>query len=262
MSATNATSQFASEIQTIAQRLSTAKDVFVVTGAGMSADSGLPTYRGIGGLYEDKDTEDGIPIEQALSGPVFQRTPEITWKYLSQIEQGTRGATHNRGHEVLAAMEKAIDRFWILTQNIDGLHTSAGSKNVIEIHGNMHILDCMSCPHSYYVEDFSGMSIPPTCPECSEAMRPAVVLFEEQLPGKAIEELSRQIERPFDVVISIGTSSCFPYITQPIYYGKQQGALTVEINPADTPVSDVVDIKLPLGAAEVLDLIWNKVQTI
>lgn len=254
-------SDYQKEISEVAERLASAKDVFVITGAGMSADSGLPTYRGIGGLYEDKDTEDGMPIEKALSGPVFRRTPEITWKYLSQIEQGTRGATHNRGHEVLAEMEKAIDRCWILTQNIDGLHTSAGSKNVIEIHGNMHVLACMSCPHSYYVDDFTGITIPPTCPECNQAMRPAVVLFEEQLPNKAIDELSRQIEKPFDLVISIGTSSYFPYITQPIYYGKQQGALTVEINPSETPVSHVVDVKLPLGAADVLDAIWKQVQS-
>ena len=92
----------------------------------MSADSGLPTYRGVGGLYENKDTEDGMPIEQALSGSVFRQSPEITWKYLSQIEQGTRGASHNRGHAVLAEMERHFQRFWILTQNIDGFHTTAG----------------------------------------------------------------------------------------------------------------------------------------
>ena len=248
-----------SQIQTIVDRLKNANDVFVITGAGMSADSGLPTYRGIGGLYENKSTEDGMPIEEALSGSVFRSRPEITWKYLSQIEQGTRGATFNRGHEVLAQMESHFDRFWILTQNIDGFHTAAGSKNVIEIHGNMHILRCMSCAVEKYVDDFSEMPIPPVCDDCGNDMRPAVVLFEEQLPSDALGELTRQIEKPFDVVISIGTSSYFPYISQPVYYGKQQGALTIEINPSDTPISDVVDVKLSTGAADVLDEIWNQV---
>ena len=77
----------------------------MVTGAGISADSGLPTYRGFGGLYDGKETEDGMPIETALSGPMFRSRPEITWKYLAQIEKGARGAKHNPAHEVLAAME-------------------------------------------------------------------------------------------------------------------------------------------------------------
>ena len=113
-------------IDQAAQLFKQAKDVFVVTGAGISADSGLPTYRGFGGLYDGKDTEDGMPIEEALSGTMFRNRPEITWRYLSQIEQTTRGATFNRAHSVLAEMEKDTDRFdqfWVLTQNIDGFHS-------------------------------------------------------------------------------------------------------------------------------------------
>ena len=248
------------EIETVARELKTASSVFVITGAGMSADSGLPTYRGVGGLYENNDTEDGIPIEKALSGPMFRNNPEITWKYLGQIEKSTRGASFNRGHEVLADMEKHFDRFWILTQNIDGFHSAAGSDNVIEIHGNMHRLQCLDCANVICRENFEGLSIPPMCPGCSAMMRPLVVLFEEQLPAEAIDELDRQMRNPFDVVISIGTSSYFPYIIQPVVYAKQTGIFTVEINPAQTTLSDIVDVKLPLGAAEVLDEIWNQVK--
>lgn len=253
--------KFAAELDQVASELKTASDIFVITGAGMSADSGLPTYRGVGGLYEDKDTEDGMPIEQALSGSVFRRAPEITWKYLGQIEKGTRGATHNRGHSVLAEMENYFERFWILTQNIDGFHTSAGSKNVIEIHGNMHSLSCTSCEHQIVVEDFSEMSIPPVCEQCNAMMRPDVVLFEEQLPVDAIESLDREMRKEFDAVISIGTSSYFPYIIQPVVYAKQIGVYTVEINPSETTLSDIVDVKLPLGAADVLDEIWKRLSS-
>ncbi len=251
---------FESEIQQLVARLDEANNVFVITGAGMSADSGLPTYRGVGGLYEDKDTEDGIPIEKALSGSMFRTKPEVTWKYLSQVEQATRNATHNRGHEVLARMESHFDRLWVLTQNIDGFHTSAGSSNVIEIHGNMHHLQCMSCEHRIYSEDFSELTVPPSCEKCNSMMRPLVVLFEEQLPPKALDTLDREMRNPFDVVISIGTSSHFPYIVQPVVYAKQTGVFTVEINPAKTTLSTIVDVKLPLGAADVLDTIWKRMQ--
>ena len=251
---------FGVEIDRVATELKRASAVFVITGAGMSADSGLPTYRGVGGLYEDKDTEDGIPIEQALSGSVFKSSPEITWKYLGQIEKSTRGATWNRGHRVLAEMEQHFQRFWILTQNIDGFHTSAGSKNVIEIHGNMHSLSCTACAHQINLADFSSISIPPVCPLCQAMMRPDVVLFEEQLPVEAIKTLDREMRTDFDVVISIGTSSYFPYIVQPVVYARQTGVFTVEINPSETSLSDIVDVKLPLGAASVLDEIWNRVK--
>lgn len=251
---------FEKELGRFAEELANASSVLVITGAGMSVDSGLPTYRGVGGLYEDKDTDDGIPIEIALSGPVFRKTPEVTWKYLGQIEKGTRGATFNRGHAVLAEMEKRFDRFWILTQNVDGFHTFAGSKNVIEIHGNLHNLECMSCDFRKWVDDYTVVSIPPVCDSCNSMMRPSVVLFEESLPRDALETLDREHRTPFDVVISIGTSSHFPYIVQPVIYAKQVGAYTVEINPGDTSISSVVDLQLPLGAAAVLDRVWELVQ--
>ena len=249
---------YSSEIDRVVNELKSATNVFVITGAGMSADSGLPTYRGVGGLYENKDTEDGMPIEQALSGPMFRSNPKVTWKYLGQIEESTRGAKFNRGHEVLAEMEKHFERFWILTQNIDGFHTAAGSENVIEIHGNMHRLQCLGCKFEIARENFEGLSIPPMCPKCEEMMRPMVVLFEEALPTEAIEILDREMRTVYDVVISIGTSSYFPYIVQPVVYAKQTGVFTIEINPAETTLSDVVDVKLSLGAAEVLDEIWKK----
>ena len=91
-------------------------------------------------------------------------------------------------------------------------------------------------------------------------MRPLVVLFEEQLPPKALDTLDREMRNPFDVVISIGTSSHFPYIVQPVVYAKQTGVFTVEINPAKTTLSTIVDVKLPLGAADVLDTIWKRMQ--
>lgn len=250
--------QFDREIDQVVAWLKDANEVFVVTGAGISADSGLPTYRGFGGLYDGKATEDGMPIEEALSGPMFRSRPEITWKYLAQIERGARGATHNRAHEVLAEMESRFDRFWVLTQNIDGFHSSAGSGNVIEIHGNMHRLRCQTCGNVSYHDDYEGVSIPPHCEACDAVARPDVVLFEEQLPTTAIEILMRQTARPFDLVMSIGTSSYFPYIIEPVVSASRSGIPTVEINPDTTTLSGLVDVKLPLGAAACLGEIWRR----
>ena len=232
--------------------------MFVVTGAGISADSGLPTYRGFGGLYDNKVTEEGIPIETALSGPMFRKRPELTWKYLAEIERGARGAKHNRAHEVLAEMESEFNRFWILTQNIDGFHSTAGSRNVIEIHGNMHRMKCTQCDYARIYEDYSGFEIPPVCPQCDSLVRPDVVLFEEQLPQRQITTLYNEYQKSFDLVISIGTSSHFPYIVEPILKARQEGIATIEINPSETTISDLVDVKLPRRAAACLEEIWQR----
>lgn len=249
------------QIEILTDRLKLATSVLFITGAGMSADSGLPTYRGVGGLYENGETEDGMPIEVALSGPIFRRRPEITWKYLGQIEQGTRGATFNRGHSVLAALEHRLNRCWILTQNVDGFHTAAGSKHVIEIHGNLHHLSCTGCHRQTTVADYSGISIPPVCRSCGALLRPDVVLFEEQLPLDAVETLERELRKPFDIAVSIGTSSYFPYIAQPMIDARQSGTFTVEINPIQTIISEMVDLKLPGGAAKVLSEVWQRLDS-
>lgn len=246
------------EIESVVSILRQSKKIFVVTGAGISADSGLPVYRGIGGLYNDNDTKDGMPIEKALSGPVFRTRPEITWKYMGQIEKGARNASFNRGHQVLSEMEEHFDHFWILTQNIDGFHTFAGSKNVIEIHGNMYRLKCTACNTILPIEDYSQIEIPPYC-ECGKMQRPDVVLFEEMLPEKAIQEMYNQQETvDYDLVVSIGTSANFPYISEPIMVARRKGISTIEINPGVSNVSSFVDVHLKMGAASSLDEIWRR----
>lgn len=224
-----------------------------VTGAGISADSGLPTYRGIGGLYEQDETDDGIPIEAALSGAMFQRDPAITWKYIHQIESSCRDAGPNRAHEAIAELEDRFDRVWTLTQNVDGLHHTAGSTQVIDIHGDVHWLLCTQCGHRWRVESYAGLPIPPTCPECDSLVRPEVVLFGEMLPVDRVRVLQEQLMHGFDAVFSIGTTSVFPYIAQPVIDARRRGGLTVEINPGVSEVSQVVTHRLRTGAAATMD---------
>ncbi len=226
-----------------------------MTGAGISADSGLPTYRGIGGLYAEDDTEEGIPIEVALSGPMFQRDPALTWKYIHQIESSCREAQPNRAHEVIARLERRMNRVWTLTQNVDGLHRAAGSQRVIDIHGDVHRLVCTACIHRWRVDDYAHLDIPPSCPECASLVRPEVVLFGEMLPFESSKLLHEQLAQGFDAVFSIGTTSVFPYIAEPVLDARRRGAMTVEINPGASEVSEIVDYRIRAGAAEVMDAV-------
>jgi NAD-dependent deacetylase len=233
--------------------LARARSILFVTGAGISADSGLPTYRGVGGLYEADATEEGLPIEVLLSGETLARRPEWTWKYLGAIERACRGARPNRAHEAIAALERERPRVVVLTQNVDGLHRAAGSTNVIEIHGDVHELRCTRCPWGDRVCDYSAIELPPRCPRCSGLVRPAVVLFGEMLPREAVDRLEAELRRGFDAVVSIGTTSVFPYVAAPVHLARSWGAGTVEVNPGETEVSAAVDVRLRCGAADAME---------
>lgn len=242
----------------VVEILNRSRSLLFITGAGISADSGLPTYRGIGGLYNAEHPEEGIPIEDILSGDMFSRRPELTWKYIGRVEEATRGATFNRAHQVIAEMESHFARVWTLTQNIDGLHRMAGAKNVLEIHGNVHRLFCPRCGWAQSVADYSGLKMPPHCPRCDAIIRPRVVLFGEMLPEYVLDQFYHELRAGFDAVFSIGTTSVFPYIAGPVEHACRRGWATIEINPDQTAVSRLVDIRLPMRAAEALDAIWTR----
>ena len=245
-------------IETIVGGLRPDMSILFVTGAGISADSGLPTYRGVGGLYVDRPTPEGLPIEAILSGPMFERRPELTWAYLLEIERACRGASPNRGHEVIAAMERHFRRVRVLTQNVDGLHRAAGSREVLDIHGDLHDLICTRCDWSATVADYAGLDPLPRCPECGSVARPAVVLFGEMLPVDTVARLMAELDEGFDLVVSVGTSGLFPYIQEPIHRARWDGVPTVEIDPGRTELSDVVDHRIDAGAAEALDALWSR----
>ncbi len=248
----------ANDLERIARALARAESVLFITGAGVSADSGLPTYRGIGGLYDRGLTEEGVPIEVALSGEMLHHDPALCWKYIAQIEAACRGARPNRAHELIAEWGRRIERVWVLTQNVDGFHRAAGSERLIEIHGRVQDLHCTRCAYEVEVEDYAGLEIPPACPECGGLVRPAVVLFGEMLPHAAVDTLRRELSRGFDVVFSIGTTSVFPYIAEPVLRARRDGRLTVEINPGRTDVSALVDVRVQAGARDALASIWAR----
>lgn len=247
------------DLRAVALLLSRAASVLLITGAGVSAESGLPTYRGVGGLYERDLTDEGMPIEVALSGTMFRARPELTWRYLDQVEQACRNAAPSAAHRIMASLDRRMERAWVFTQNVDGLHHAAGSRNVIEIHGNIHRARCETCGHREVVQGTPGprhWNAP--CTRCGRPLRPDVVLFDEALPKDAVATFDREWQRGFDLVMVIGTTSAFPYIAGPIVKAARIGVPTVEINPGATDVSHFVSYRFAATAGRVLQAVYDR----
>ena len=255
-----AATEYLSTLRAAASELARARRVLAITGAGISADSGLPTYRGAGGLYDETLTEDGISIEEALSGAMLRRRPEVTWKHLLHIAKACDGRAPNAGHLALAEMERHFPQFTLLTQNVDGLHHAAGSRRVIEIHGNLRELHCMRCGYSADAPAPASLDGPPICPGCASTLRPGIVLFGEALPRQAVGDLEAALQTGVDFVMIIGTSAGFPYIAGPVAQAARAGLPTLEINSARSEVSYLVRHRLKLRAAEALPALWALVR--
>ena len=147
-----------------------------------------------------------------------------------------------------------------MTQNVDGFHGEAGSRNVIEVHGNLHRLICTVCELRFEAADYSALNMPPACRACGGLVRPEVVLFGEMLPEDALAKQERELAQGFDMIFAIGTTAVFPYIYSPVMLARSQAVPTVEINPGETLLSDIVEYRLPLGAADGLGRIWERYQ--
>lgn len=233
-----------------------ARRVAVLTGAGMSAASGLPTYRGIGGLYNGIEIEAGMPIEDLLHIYTLIRNPALAWKYIAQIETACRGAEPNAGHYLLARWQERFD-LTIVTQNVDGFHLRAGSTGVIELHGRLGDLYCLDCDARFEASIVDDRRLPPRCSHCDGLVRPNVVLFGEMLPPDALAAYERELARGFDVMLAVGTTAGFPYIHDPVVQAGRAGCCTIEINPDETPLSAHVSVRLAMPAVEALTALDN-----
>lgn len=243
-----------SVIERTAAALSRAERILVITGAGLSADSGMPTYRGLGGLYNGR-TEEGLPIESALSGPMLRNDPALCWKYLAELGKACLSAQPNAGHEAIAELQRRKPECWVLTQNIDGFHRRAGSpvERLIEIHGELEPLYCQSCgQESPGLAEHLQRPLPPVCGRCGGVLRPPVVLFEEMLPEAAIDTLYAELRKGFDAVLLVGTTASFPYIIEPVLRTKAAGGFTAEVNPGVTDLSAVVEEKMQGRALDIM----------
>jgi NAD-dependent deacetylase len=240
----------------LVERLRSVRSVGVITGAGVSAESGIPTYRGKGGIYDDP--EEGERTVEALSGSTLLSDPDRTWRAVAALARASAGARPNAGHLAIAAIEDLVERFVLLTQNVDGLHQLAGSRNVIDIHGNIFATRCTACDQTGRLpgEMLAGLDRAPRCTECGGLLRPDAVLFEEMLPLEKVLRIDREFRGdPPDLVLAAGTSALFPYISQPVFLAGELGRLTVEVNPEPTVLSGFVDFTLRGPGGRVLPLI-------
>lgn len=252
-------------LEQVANLIGQSTSILFITGAGISTDSGLPTYRGIGGLYENKVTDHGIPIEQALSATMMARDPAVTWKYLWEIAEAARGARPNRSHEIIGQWIMDKPGSWVLTQNVDGLHAAINSHHLIEVHGRARHLYCIGCDAREDGErllfESGTVKAPevPVCQQCAGMMRPDVVLFEEFLSDRSLQQLNELENGDIELVISIGTSSLFPYIAGPVHLASEFGIPCVEINPEETIISPLFDYRFDSGCTETLEALFKMV---
>jgi NAD-dependent deacetylase len=235
------------EAEALRGRLRAARSVFVLTGAGVSAESGVPTFRG-GGLT---DVWKGMPLEVISSaGMVRSNLPEV-WEWFDYRRGVLESCRPNPAHETLARWQSRFPRFTLATQNVDGLHAEAGSCGVLELHGNAWRARCLSCGGREDVREKPAAERPPVCLQCGGLMRPDVVLFGELLPEAVWVEAAERAATS-EVCFVVGTSALvYPAAGLPAA-AKQAGAFVVEVNPEETPLSVLCDIRLRGAAGEIL----------
>ncbi len=233
-----------SGILDVKARLAAARSVTVLTGAGISADSGVPTFRGTDGLWRNFSAEDLATPE------AFERDPRLVWEWYNWRRELIATKKPNPAHETVADMERRFPRFWLITQNVDGLHRDAGSTRLSEIHGNIWKVRCTACSR---VEDNRQLPIPilPACTACGELVRPHIVWFGESLAAEDIAKSYEALES-CDVLLIIGTSGIVYPAASFAPVARSAGAFVVEINLDATPNSCVVDVALQGRAKDVV----------
>jgi len=229
----------------LVQRLRHARRVVALTGAGISAASGIPTFR---------DAQTGLWArfrpEELATPEAFRRDPRLVWDWYEWRRGLVADAEPNAGHRALARLEGLVPDFLLVTQNVDGLHQRAGSRAIVELHGNIHRNKCFA-EGTVVAERLDTGERPPRCPRCGAHLRPDVVWFGETLPAQALAEADTAA-RGCDVLLSIGTSAAvFPAAQLPVT-ALQSGAMVVEVNKDPTPLSAVATFSLLGRAGELL----------
>ncbi len=227
------------------ESLRSARRVTVLTGAGISAESGVPTFReaqtGLWGQYDP---------EELATPQAFQRNPRLVWEWYAWRRELAAKAEPNPGHLALAQLEQRIPHFTLITQNVDGLHQRAGSQNVIELHGNIWRTICFD--DRQVVDAWpDSEEIPPRCPRCGGLLRPDVVWFGESLPAQALDAAWTAAKQG-ELFLTVGTSAIVQPAASLPWVALEHGIPTVEINPNSTPLTPAMTYVLPGPAGQVL----------
>ncbi len=239
--------------QDLISALQQARHVVVFTGAGVSAESGIPTFRdAMTGLWERFDAED------LATSDAFEKDKELVWGWYEWRRMKVLQAKPNAAHLAIAELERYVPRLTVVTQNVDDLHERAGSTNVLHLHGSLHAPRCFTCSHPYQFpagipqepEDGRRLS-PPHCVRCGGYIRPGVVWFGETMPIDALEQ-SFDEAKVCDVLFTIGTSGVvYPAATIPPL-AKKSGAKVIKVNPTDNPLDSASTWRLNGAAGEML----------
>jgi NAD-dependent deacetylase len=232
--------------------LKKAARVAVLTGAGVSQESGLRTFRDAqSGLWAQYRPED-------LATPTaFARDPKLVWDWYAYRREAAKGAHPNAGHFALVEMEKLIPEFTLITQNVDGLHRMAGSKNILELHGNILNVRCSECGTFAETWEDDPVTVP-RCKKCNGLLRPDVVWFEESLPRKELDA-AIHATRACQVFFSIGTSGVVHPAAALAHAAKAEGAVVVEVNAEPTPLTSKADFAFHGKSGEILPELVNSV---
>ncbi len=230
-------------------RIRRARRVSVLTGAGISAESGIPTFRGAGGIWDKYD------FRKLATPEGFREDPVLAWEWYRLRQREIWKARPNPAHETIAEMEMHFERFDVITQNIDGMHARAGSRNVIELHGNIWRARCVR--DGTVIElDAPVEDIPPLC-QCGSLLRPDVVWFGEQLPERALE-IASEAASASDAMLVVGTSAVVhPAASLPLLT-KKNGGLVVEMNLEETDLTPYADLSIFGPAGEVMPALWRR----
>ncbi len=240
---------YMTELTLAREAISRARSIAILTGAGISAESGIPTFRdALTGLWER------FKPEELATPEAFLANPKLVWEWYAWRRQRVADALPNPGHVALADLErKCIARdanFTLITQNVDGLHQAAGSRNVLELHGSIRRVKCFD--HHHAIESWPETGeLPPRCPQCHSLLRPDVVWFGEALPEDTLET-AMQVARHCDVFLSVGTSAVVePAASLPLV-ARQAGAVLIEVNRESTPLTAAAQISLHGAAGDIL----------
>ncbi len=231
-------------LETVQRWLADAERIVVLTGAGISKESGLPTFRGAEGLWRQRRPE------QLATPEAFARDPLTVWEWYNWRRSVVAEAQPNPGHYALVELEKRAPSFTLITQNVDGLHDRAGSQRLLKLHGDIWVVRCTACGRESINRDVPLPELPPRC-SCGALLRPGVVWFGESLPGEALEQSVAAAERA-QLFLVVGTSGVVqPAATLPLL-ARRAGARVVEINPEETPLTPAADASFQAAAGELL----------
>ena len=240
-----------STLELVRQRLAAARNITVLTGAGISADSGVPTFRGADGFWRQYRAED-------LATPdAFARDPKLVWEWYNWRRELLATKQPNAAHLGIVELERRSPTFWLITQNVDGLHRDAGSRNLSEIHGNIWKVRCTGC-HAVDENRDVPISILPSCLQCGALLRPHIVWFGESLLAEDLQQCSTVL-RSCDLLLVIGTSGVVYPAAGFASVAKDAGAFVAEINLDPTPQSSLVDVSLQGRAKDLVPLLLDPI---